>query len=116
VPLILRDTQLTDSGLTHAVVAFDARYKRVVSLLVSAWEASKAKELYDLATPAAPVRSVAAIEHLRGRRVREMCCPDQGEKPEVKTIILEDNAVALRAAELWARRTESNVRSGTWTW
>lgn len=98
------------------MVAFDARYKRVVSLLVSAWEASKAKELYDLATPAAPVRSVAAIEHVRGRRVREMFCPDQVEKPEVKTIILEDNAVAIRAAELWARRKESNVRSGTWTW
>jgi hypothetical protein len=37
--------------------------------------------------------------------------PDPGEKPAVKTTILEDDA----AAELWAREKEGKAGSGTWT-
>jgi hypothetical protein len=43
------------------------------------------------------------MEHARGRRAETMCWPDPGEEPAVKTTILEDDAAAMRAAELWAR-------------
>jgi len=42
--------------------------------------------------------------------------PDPGEKPAVKTTILEEDAVAKRAAEQWAREKEGKSESGTWTW
>jgi len=84
--------------------------------LASACEDSKAKELYDYPTPGAPVGRVAAIEHPRGRRAETMCWPDQGEKPAVRITILEDDAAAKRAAELWAKRKEIKAGSGTWTW
>jgi len=42
--------------------------------------------------------------------------PDPGEKPAVKTTILEDDTEAKRAAELWAKEKEEMSGSGTWTW
>jgi hypothetical protein len=42
--------------------------------------------------------------------------PDPGEKPAVKTTILEDDTEAKRAAELWAKEKEGKSGSGTWTW
>lgn len=45
-----------------------------------------------------------------------MCCPDPGEKPAVKSTLLEDDATAERAAEQWARREETTAGSGTSTW
>jgi len=45
-----------------------------------------------------------------------MCWPDQGEKPAVNTIILEDNAAAKRAAQRWAETKEREAGYGTWTW
>jgi len=42
--------------------------------------------------------------------------PDPGEEPEIKTTILEDDTAARRAAELWAKDTEGESGSGTWTW
>jgi hypothetical protein len=107
---------MRNSGLQPATVALDTRQQQFVSRLASAWEGSKAKVLYDYPTPGAPVGIVAVIEHAHGRRPEMMCWPDPGEKPPVKTIVLEDNAEATRAADLWARRMESTAGSGTWTW
>ena len=42
--------------------------------------------------------------------------PDPGEKPAVKTTILEDATQAKRAAELWAKEKEGKSGSGTCTW
>jgi hypothetical protein len=44
-----------------------------------------------------------------------MCWPVPGEKPAVKTTILEDDAAAKRAAEQGAKRMGSQAGSGTWT-
>jgi len=45
-----------------------------------------------------------------------MCWPDPGWKPAVKITILEVDAAAKRPAELWARKKECKMGSGTWTW
>jgi ribonuclease HI len=84
--------------------------------LANACEGSKSKELYDYPTPGAPVGRVAATEHARGRRAETMRWPDPGEEPAVKTTILEDDAAAKRAAELWVRENEGKAGSGTWMW
>jgi hypothetical protein len=107
---------MRDSGLTHAAVAFDAEQQQIVARLASTCEGSKAKLLYDDPTPGAPVGRVAVIVHTHGRRAETMCWPDPGEKPAVKTSILEDDARAKSAAELWVRRMECKVGSGTWIW
>jgi len=40
--------------------------------------------------------------------------PDLGEKPGVKTTILEDDTTATRAAKVWAKEKEGKLGSGTW--
>jgi len=42
--------------------------------------------------------------------------PDPGEKPAVKTTMLEDATKAKKAAELWAKANEGTAGPGTWTW
>jgi hypothetical protein len=41
---------------------------------------------------------------------------DPGEEPAVKTIILDDDAAAKRAAKPWGRDMEGKAGSGTWMW
>jgi hypothetical protein len=94
----LSGTLMRDAGLTQAAVALDARLQRFVLRLANLCEGSKAKELYDYPTPGAPVGRLAETEHTRGRTAETMCWPDPGEKPAVKTIVLEDDAAAKRAA------------------
>jgi len=36
-----------------------------------------------------------------------MCRPDHREEPAIKTTILEDDSVAKRATELWAKDQEA---------
>ncbi|KAF8539939.1 ribonuclease H-like domain-containing protein [Trichophaea hybrida] len=45
-----------------------------------------------------------------------MCWPDPMEEPIVKTIILDDNVAAKRAAKRWARDKERKAESGVWMW
>jgi hypothetical protein len=45
-----------------------------------------------------------------------MCWPDHGEKPAIKTTILEFHVAAKRAAMLWAKDKEAKSGSGIWTW
>ena len=116
LPTTPRGALMRDSGLTPAAVALDARQQRFVARLASACEGSKSKKLYDYPTPGALVGRVAASEHTRGRRTETMCWPDSGVKPAVKTTILEDDAAAMRAVELWAREMEGKAESATWTW
>jgi len=88
-----------DSGITPVAVALDARKQRFVARLADSWEGSKAQELLEYPTPGAPVGTLAAIEHPRGRKAETMRWPDPGERPAVKTTILEDDTAANRAAE-----------------
>jgi hypothetical protein len=62
------------------------------------------EELYDYPTPGAPKGRVPPMENAHDKRAVTMCWPDPREKTADKTIILEDNAVTKRAAELWARK------------
>jgi hypothetical protein len=84
--------------------------------LANLCERSKSKELFEYPTPGAPVGRVAATEHARCRRAETMRWPDPGEKPVVKTSILEDDTDPKRAAELWAKEKEGKSGYGTWTW
>jgi hypothetical protein len=81
--------------------------------LANEYICSNVKDLFEYSTPGAPVCRVAAIEHTRGRRVEAMRLPDPGEKPAVKTTILEDATDAKSAAELWAKEQEGKSGSGT---
>jgi hypothetical protein len=76
----------------------------------------QAKELYDYPTPGALVGREAATEHVRSSREEVMCSPDTVEKPAVMTTILEDDASAKRADELWRKRNTINEGSGTSRW
>jgi len=107
---------MTDSGFTPAVVALNSWQQRFASRLASACKGSKAEKLYDYPTPGPQVGRAAAIDHSHGRKPETMCWPDPGEKPAVKATILEDDAPAKWATELWARRKESKAASGTWMW
>jgi hypothetical protein len=107
---------MRDARLTPEAVGLHARQQWFVSRLANPCEGSKAKELYTYPTPGALVGRVAAIEHACGRGAETICWPDPGEKPAVKTIVLENDAPAKRAAERWAGRKEREAGSGTWTW
>jgi hypothetical protein len=82
---------MRDSGLTPVTVALHSRQQRFVARLANACEGSKSKELFEYPTPGAPVGRVAATEHARGRRAETIRWPDPGERPAVKTTILEDD-------------------------
>jgi len=56
------------------------------------------------------------MKQAHGRRAETMCWPDPLEEPSVKSTILEDDAAARIATELWTTSNECMVRSGTWTW
>ena len=112
LPTTPRGALIRDSGLTPAAVALDARQQRFVARLASACEGSKSNKLYDYPTPGAPVGRVATSEHARGRRTETMRWPDSGEKPAVKTTILEEDAAAKRAADRWVREKER--QAGIW--
>jgi hypothetical protein len=60
-----------------------------------------------------PVDREAAIEHAFGRRTETMCWADPGEKPAVKTTILEDDNAAKRALKVWAKENEGKPASDT---
>jgi hypothetical protein len=96
-------------------VSFNARHQQFVARLANPCKGSKSKELFEYPTPGTLVGRVAAVEHPRGRRAETMRWPDPGEKPAVKTTILEDDTVAKRAAELWAKQKEGKSGSRTWT-
>jgi len=110
-----RGPLMEDSGLTPMAVALDTGQQRFVKRLSSVFDASKSNELHDYPPPGAQVGRLATREHAHCRRPETMCWPDPGEESVVKTTILEDNAVANRAAMLQATRKESKARSGAWT-
>jgi hypothetical protein len=71
------------------------------------------KELFMYPTYNTAVGREAAIEHPCGRRTETMCWADAGEKPAVKTTILEDDNAAKRAPKVWAKEKEDKPASGT---
>jgi len=116
VPSTSKGKLMRHGGLIPAAVALDARQRWFVSRLASTCESSKAKECYYYPTPGAPVGTVPVREHARGKRAERVCWLDLGKNPAFRTTILEDDAAANTAADLWAKRTESNVGSTTSRW
>jgi len=51
-----------------------------------------------------------------GRTTEGMSWPAPGEEPVFKTIKLDDDVTANRAAQLWIREKEAKVRVGVWIW
>jgi len=98
--------------LHFADVALDARLQWFVASPGSACQGSKSKELYNYATPGAPVGRVAMTEHPCGRRAETMPWSDTGEETAVKTTILKDDALAKRATEQLAREKEGKTGYG----
>jgi len=98
LPATPRGTLRRDSGLTPAAVALDTGKQWFMGRLPNACEGSKLKELIEYPTPGAPVGRVPAIEYARGKSAETMCWTAPGEKPAVKTTILEDDTKAKRAA------------------
>jgi len=107
---------MRDARLTPAAVALDARQQRTVPRLARTWEGSRAEELYNYPTPAAPVSRVAAIEHARCSRAETSCRRDREEEPAVRTTIQEDDTTAKTAAGPWAKPIERIAGSSTWAW
>jgi len=105
-----------DAWLTPGAVALDAGLQWFLSSLASAGKGSKAKQLYNYPTAAAPVARVAVIDHARCRKADTIWWPDPGDKPVVMTSIVEDDPNPKRAAEPCAKRKEYLVVSGTCTW
>jgi len=116
LPTTPRVAHRGNSGLTPAAVALDARQQRYIARLASGWDDPKSNRRYDYSTPGAPVGRVAASEHAGGRRTETMRWQDPGEKPAVKTTILEVDSTAKRAAKGCVRVKEGDAGSGTWTW
>jgi len=52
------------------------------------------------------------MEYEHGRTTEDMSWPAPGEEPVVKTIILDDESTAKRAAQRWAREG-SESRGGS---
>jgi hypothetical protein len=77
------------------------------------------EELYVYPTPGAPKGRVPGMENAHDKRAVTMCWPDPSEKTADKTIILKDDAVTKRAAELWARKMNTRgdlaLGHGRWT-
>jgi hypothetical protein len=94
-------------------VALNNRQLRFVARLPTACKGSKSKELFEYSAHGAPVGIVAVTEHARGRRAEMTRCPEPGEKPAGKAIILEDDTEAKRAAELLAKEKECKSGSAT---
>jgi len=77
---------------------------------------SKLKELHEDPSSGTPMCRVVEIEHEHGRTTEDMNGPAPGEEPVVKTIILDNNSTAKRAAQCWAREKEVKVGAGVWMW
>jgi hypothetical protein len=45
-----------------------------------------------------------------------MHCPDPVEEPAVKTVILDNDVAAKRAANQWVTDKEGKAESGVWVW
>lgn len=56
---------MTESGLTHVVVALKARQLQFVARQASSYECSMIEAFYDFPTPGAALGRVAAIDHMR---------------------------------------------------
>jgi len=94
LPTTLRGALTRGSGLTPAAVTLDTRQQRFVARLANACEDSKSRVLFEYPAPGASVGRVAAKQHGRGSKAETMRWPSPGEKPVVKSTILEDDTEA----------------------
>jgi len=109
-----RGALMRESGLTPAPVILDSR-QRFAARLANACS-SKLKELHENPLSGTPVCRVVEIAHEHGWTTEGMSWLAPSEEPVVKTIILDDESTAKRAAQCWAREKEAKVRAGVWMW
>jgi len=106
---------MRESGLTPVPVILDSRQQRFAARLANACS-SKLKELDEDPSSSAPICRVVEIEHKHGQTTEDLSWLALGEEPVVKTILLDDNSTAKRAAQCWAREKEVKVGVGVWMW
>jgi len=106
---------MRESGLTPAPVILDSRQQRFAARLANACS-SKLRELHEDPSSSTPICPVIEIEYEHGRTTEDMSWPAPGEEPVVKTIILDDQCTAKKAAQHWARQKEAKVGAGVWMW
>jgi hypothetical protein len=99
LPTTPKGALMRDSGLTPAPVALNTRQQHFAVRLADLCEGSKLKELHDYPTSGTPICRVVKKEHKRGQIAETMRWLGPGEEPAVKTIILDDDVVAERAAK-----------------
>jgi len=93
---------MREAGLTPAPVILDSRQQRFTARLANACS-DKLKELHQNPASGAPISRVVKKEHEYARTTEGMNRPAPGEESVVRTIILDDDTAAKRAAQCWAR-------------
>jgi hypothetical protein len=93
---------MSESGLTYAAVALDARLKRFTARVARATKGSKLKVVHDHPMSTAPVCRIITKQHELGDEAESMSWPNPGKLPAIKTIILSKDMAAEREAMRWA--------------
>jgi hypothetical protein len=106
---------MREAGLTPAPVILDSRQQRFTARLANACS-NKLKELHQNPASGAPICRAVKKEHEHDRITEGMNWPAPGEESVVRTIILDDDTAAKRAAQPWAREKEAKVGAGVWMW
>jgi len=87
---------ISESGLTPAPVAVDARQQQFTAWLASGCEGSKLKVVHDHPTSAASICTAIKKEHEPGWEAETLLWPNPDEEPAVKTVVLSDDTAAER--------------------
>jgi hypothetical protein len=106
---------MREAGPTPAPVILDSRQQRFTARLANACS-NKLKELHQNPSSGAPICRAVKKEHEHGRTTEGMNWPTPGEESVVRTIILDDDTAAKRAAQCWAREEEAKLGAGVWMW
>jgi len=106
---------MREAGLTPAPVISDSRQQRFTARLANACS-NKLKELHQNPASGAPISRAVKQEHEHGRMTEGMTWLAPGKVPVVRTIILDDDTAAKRAAQRWPREKEAKGGAGVGMW
>jgi len=106
---------MRDAGHTPMRVILDSRQQRFTARLANAFS-NKLMELHQNPASSAPICREVKNDHEHGRPTEGMNRLATGEESGVRTIILDDNTAAKRAAQRWAREKEAKVGAGVCVW
>jgi len=115
LPTTPRGALMRQAGLSPVPVILDSRQQRFTTRLANSCS-NKLQELHQKPASGAPICRAVKKEHNHGRTTEGMNWPAPGEEPVVRTIILDDDTAAKRAAQRWAREKEAKVGAGVWMW